>query len=226
MMKALIKKALGIVPYIDAYAEFCRVKYEWANDIDFNEIYDIALEVTKTQDFLPHRMRSYTLLQFLKHAPEGEIAECGVFRGMTAFELYKATGRPIHLFDSFEGLSEKTAEDCAVGGKGTISCSLEAVKESLVGGNFRYYKGWIPDEFHKVKDLQFSFVHIDVDIYQPTCDSLDFFYPRMMKGGVIVIDDYGFRDWPGAKKAVEEMAEKHGFKVLSLTTGQGVVIKN
>ena len=63
------------------------------------------------------------------------------------------------------------------------------------------YEGWIPSRFNEVKDLKFQFVHIDVDLYKPTLESLEFFYPRLIKGGVIVCDDYNFSDFPGAKKA-------------------------
>jgi O-methyltransferase len=58
------------------------------------------------------------------------------------------------------------------------------------------YKGWIPSRFIEVEDRQFSFVHIDVDLYEPILDSLNFF-PKLVKGGVIVFDDYGITQFPG-----------------------------
>ncbi|HBH79257.1 MAG TPA: hypothetical protein DDY39_05465, partial [Nitrospira sp.] len=66
------------------------------------------------------------------------------------------------------------------------------------------YKGWIPDRFPEVKERRFAFVHIDVDLYQPIMDSLKFFFPRLLPGGIIVVDDYGYSIFPGAKKAVDE----------------------
>jgi hypothetical protein len=68
-------------------------------------------------------------------------------------------------------------------------------------------------------------VHIDVDLYQPTRDSLAFFYPRLVKGGVIVMDDYGFKTCPGATRAAEELATAQGVGILHLPTGQGVITK-
>lgn len=224
-MKTLIKKLLGIRPFMDLYEEFCEVKYEWANDERFNNLYRDACERTGTKSFFPHKMRSYMLYELLKNIPAGEIAECGVFRGVTAYQIHRCTYRVVHLFDSFEGLSDRTPEDEGEGGRGIIACSLEEVQKNIGTGSFRYYKGWIPERFEEVKDLKFAFVHIDVDVYQPTRDSLDFFYPRMVSGGIIVIDDYGFKAWPGCRKAVEEMADKHSFTVIGLTTGQGVVFK-
>ena len=63
------------------------------------------------------------------------------------------------------------------------------------------YKGWIPSRFSEVKDLKFSFVHIDVDLYQPTLDCLEFFFPKLVSGGIIVCDDYNSSQFPGAKNA-------------------------
>ena len=229
-MKTLIKKILGVKDACSAFDEFCGYKYQWANDREFNDLYSKALEKTKTVNFFPHKIRSYTLMQLLKMAPEGEIVECGVFKGTTAYQIRSLTNKPIHLFDSFEGISGREKADSQrdgdIGGKGEIACSLEDVKKYLSDFyDFKYYKGWIPDKFSDVKDLKFAFVHVDVDVYQPTKDSFDFFYPRMVKGGIIVCDDYGFLTWPGCKKAVDEMAEKYGFKVLPLTTGQCVIFK-
>ena len=56
----------------------------------------------------------------------------------------------------------------------------------------------------EVESKKFAFVHVDVDLYQPTLDSLKFFYPRLLPGGVIVVDDYGYSVFPGAKRAVDE----------------------
>ena len=68
----------------------------------------------------------------------------------------------------------------------------------------KLYKGWIPDRFKEVENRKFQFVHIDVDLYQPTLDALEFFYPRLVSGGVIVCDDYNLTMFPGAKQAWDE----------------------
>ena len=232
-IKNLIKRLLGVKDACSTFEDFCRVKFQWAqNNTDFNNLYSDALKKTGVDNFLPHKMRSYTIYELLKLIPEGEIAECGVFRGTTACQIARITGKIVHLFDSFEGISGRELVDTRrpqeIGGRGSIACSLDQVRENLLysGNSFKYYKGWIPDRFKEVENLKFSFVHVDVDVYQPTRDSFDFFYPRMVKGGIMVCDDYGFLQWPGCKVAVDEMAVKYGFKVLPLTTGQGVVFKS
>jgi O-methyltransferase len=52
-------------------------------------------------------------------------------------------------------------------------------------------------------------VHIDVDLYQPTLDSLEFFWPRLADGGFVVVDDYGSSQFPGATTATNEFLDKN-----------------
>ena len=89
----------------------------------------------------------------------------------------------------------------------------------------RYYKGWIPARFAEVSDRKFSFVHIDVDLYQPTRDTLDFFYERVSPGGVIVCDDYGSVLCPGARKALDEFMSDKPESLFHIPTGQSLVVK-
>jgi len=70
------------------------------------------------------------------------------------------------------------------------------------------YKGWIPTRFNEIECKQFSFVHIDVDMYDPTFKSLEFFFPRLVKGGIIVCDDYNLKNFDGATKAWNKYLSK------------------
>lgn len=164
----------------------------------------------------------------------GDIAECGCYRGASAY--FMATEVPsdvtIHLFDSFEGLSEVSAEDFGpIGGNaywssGDLATNEAAVKETLESfQNVRIYKGWIPERFPEVGDREFRLVHIDVDLYHPTLASMQFFYERVSPGGVIVIDDYGFTTCPGAFHAVTEFMREKPEYVLHMPTGQGVIVR-
>ena len=106
-----------------------------------------------------------------------------------------------------------------------------AVPEHVVDENLhafaqrRLYKGWIPERFSEVSERRFSLVHIDVDLYQPTYDSLAFFYGRVSPGGMIVCDDYGSEACPGAFRAMNEWMADKPEHVIHLTTGQGLIIK-
>jgi len=85
--------------------------------------------------------------------------------------------------------------------------------------------GWIPERFPAVADRRFAFVHIDVDLYEPTRDSLAFFYPRMSAGGIVVCDDYGFTSCPGATRAVDEYLADRPEKMIALSCGGGFLVK-
>lgn len=171
-------------------------------------------------------MRS--LLQLIAELP-GDMAECGVYRGATARLMALAGGpeRTLHLFDSFEGLSQPSEGDGTHWRAHDLSVSSNPVREALadVSTPYQLYEGWIPDRFAEVADRRFSFVHIDVDLYQPTADSLAFFYPLVVPGGVILLDDYGFTTCPGAARAADEWARSVPEPLIEVPTGQVFVIK-
>jgi hypothetical protein len=100
------------------------------------------------------------------------------------------------------------------------------VHKTLQGfGNYRLYKGWIPERFSEVADRRFSFVHIDVDLYRPTRDSLEFFYERVIPSGLILFDDYGMKTCPGHRAAADEFFRARPEPIVMLPTGQAFVIK-
>lgn len=73
-------------------------------------------------------------------------------------------------------------------------------------------------------DRKFSFVHIDVDLAEPTLASLAFFYPRMQAGGIIVCDDYGISTCVGATRAIDEFLTDKPERMVSLPDGGGFLI--
>ena len=158
---------------------------------------------------------------------DGDIAEVGAYNGGSAKIISEATThKAIHLFDTFEGLPELSADDSSDQfQKGNFSASLEQVKEYLKKySNVFFYKGLFPDTAGPVVNMKFSFVHLDVDIYQSTLDCLNFFYPRMSKGGIIISHDYPRSK--GVKKAVDEFfADKSEIIIEPFTTGQCLIIK-
>ncbi len=161
----------------------------------------------------------------------GDLAECGVFRGASAYFMAKALAldglpRELHLFDSFSGLSAPDAVDGDHWRPGDLACSTEEVAVNLgpFAENVRFHPGWIPTRFGAVADRRFALVHLDVDLHRPTSDALAFFYPRMVPGGVIICDDYGFDTCPGARLAMDEFFHDRAETVLHLPTGQGVVL--
>lgn len=181
--------------------------------------------------------RKWTLREYVKlnNALPGDLAECGCYVGTSAFFIAQAsTHGKLYLFDSFQGLSAPDATDRNVAetvipwseGGGDLSTSETTLRHNLaLYDSVVVLPGWIPERFEEVSDHQFRLVHIDVDLYQPTRDSLEFFYPRLVTGGVIVMDDYGFKTCPGATRAAQELAASQDIGILHLATGQGVIMK-
>ncbi len=175
----------------------------------------------------------YNLARSLRHLP-GDTAECGALGGASSHVIMSAfeDARPHHIFDSFSGLSQPTAHDqpktenVRALQAGEFASPLEETRRNLAAhSQAHYYKGWIPERFDEVADKEFCLVAIDVDFYEPTRDSFKFFYPRLVQGGAILCDDYGFSTCPGARKAMDEVAESFSRKVIHIPTGQGLVLK-
>jgi O-methyltransferase len=174
----------------------------------------------------------YQLLRLVAHVP-GDTAECGVFRGATSYLIcranqYSRAGTKIHyLIDSFEGLSKPGPGDGTHWAEGDMKCELESVQTALSDfHDVAFHRGWIPEVFRKIDNQKFSFVHIDVDLAEPTRASLAFFYPRMEAGGVIVCDDYGFSTCPGATQQINHYLADKSERMLMLPDGGGLLIKN
>ena len=183
--------------------------------------------------------RRWMMYQLLRLTADvaGDTAECGVFNGAGSYLIANfntnlqnsksAEYKRNHcMFDSFAGLSEPSKVDGKFWKAGDMTCPEKQVGENLKNfNNLLFYPGWIPERFIEVEKKQFSFVHIDVDLFQPTFDSLQFFYPRMSVGGIILCDDYGFTSCPGATKACDDFFADKQEKIISLCSGGGFIIK-
>ena len=177
--------------------------------------------------------RKHTVYHLVRSlaAIDGHIAECGTFNGSTAYFMALAGEdighqRPMHLFDSFEGLSAPAPEDGSFWSAGSLASPEDVARENLARfPDVSFYRGWIPGRFGEVADRSFAFVHIDVDLHAPTRDSIAFFYPRIEPGGILLCDDYGSVVCPGATKAMDDYFRDRPEHVIHLPTMQGFVIK-
>ena len=200
---------------------------DWWDDKDFNAFLE---RFGERGGFNTHR--KWTLWQLLRltAAVDGDTAECGVYRGGSSWLICASNrdrGRTHHLFDSFEGLSNPRAEDGGYWKPGDLATGEQAVLDNLApfADQLAFHKGWIPDRFPDVEGKTFSFVHVDVDLYQPTLDSIAFFYPRLGPGAILLCDDYAFTNCPGATKAVDDFLADKPEKMLALDAGSGFFIK-
>jgi O-methyltransferase len=213
--------------------EMYRLPLSWPHDPQFRQLSQTWGEIPG----LPNDRRFFLLdaAKAARNVP-GDTAECGARHGTSSFFILNGLNDPSkehHIFDSFEGISEPSKEDQpneneqSVWKMGDLMADERATRNNLAAfPNCRYYKGWIPERFNEVSDRRFSLVHIDVDLYEPTRDSLEFFYSRMHTGGIILCDDYGFTDCPGATRALDEFFRDKVESIFHIPTGQCMVIKS
>ena len=156
---------------------------------------------------------------------EGHIAEVGAYQGGSAKVICEAKGdRPFHLFDTFEGLPPAAVQDGNVHRVSQYSCSLESVQQYLAGyPNVSLYKGRFPESSGPVENLRFTFAHFDVDLYESTLGCLQFFYPRMIPGGVMLSHDYSILS--GVREAFAEFLRDKPEPLIELPTTQCMLTK-
>ena len=133
-------------------------------------------------------------------------------------------------FDSFEGLSAPVPDvDGGYWSAGDLGVALETAADNLAEWQSRVtlVKGWIPDCFGAVDGPpRLSISHIDVDLYQPTAEALEYCAGRTILGGMIVCDDYGFDTCPGARQAIDEfLVSTPSWRLAHLPTGQGLQVR-
>ena len=152
--------------------------------------------------------RQYAIKNALRNDPNQDYTylEFGVYKGASVNDLSKYV-KKIYAFDSFEGLKEDMLGNTEAIGTFNLNKQIPNLNKNVVP-----VVGWIQDtldNFLEKENPKINFVHIDVDLYQPTLDSLEFFYPRLKKGGIIIVDDYGYTQFPGAKKCIDEFLSRN-----------------
>lgn len=161
----------------------------------------------------------YNILQFSEIAPPGIAVECGVYEGGVS-RMLMDSGREVYAFDTFEGMISADAD--SIIDDGEFSVRYDDVSKYLEGATI--VKGDIMDTMDDhFSDLfgKVAFVHLDMDMYNPTVYALKNLYGMIISGGIIVLDDYGNWMTPGIKRAVDEFNE---CSKIYLPTGQIVIM--
>lgn len=175
---------------------------------------DTIRRVSRETKMLVSEHEAYQLMMAVRATQKipGDIAEVGTYRGGSSKLIAIARGnesaKHIYLFDTFEGLPPLTdidrthfTDEQYPADLGEVTAYLSAYQ------NISLYKGIFPESAGPIRSKRFSFVHLDVDLYEATRDCIAFFYPRMEPGAVLISHDYTTA--PGVRKAIDEfMADK------------------
>ncbi len=162
-------------------------------------------------------------LQAVRRIP-GNLAEVGVAYGGSARIIAEHSGgRTLHLFDTFSGLPTPGVRDSGKFRAGDFASDVNTVRDRLKGFPVSFHVGVFPETAAPIADERFSFVHMDVDLYQSTLDALSFFYPRMSPGGIILSHDYGSS--VGVTNAFAEFFASRPDPVIELIGYQCIAVK-
>jgi hypothetical protein len=173
---------------------------------------------------------------------QGDFVECGVNAGFLASAILQyldeeLTGRKLYLIDTFAGppLSQYSAEEIQHGrdqvarealASGAYITDLAEVRSNFSQWpNAQVIQGQVPEVLHSLPLSQVSFVHLDLNSATPECAALEFFWSLLSDRGLVLLDDYAyFRSSPQGD-ALDAVGSRLGFEILSLPTGQGLILK-
>ena len=168
------------------------------------------------------------LQKVLQQSVPGDVVELGCYEGTSALflaRLLQARGsdKKLWLYDSFEGLPAKTAEDESASGvlfkEGELKASKARLAKNFVKAGLpppEITKAWFYELDPEDLPAQICFAFLDGDFYESILDSLKLVWPKMSEGGVVVVDDYQNLALPGAARAVDEWILEHGGSVQAV----------
>ena len=152
------------------------------------------------------------------------MAELGVYQGSSARIICEAKGESsLHLFDTFLGLPNPSTEEGRVFTRGQFAANVSVVRGLLSAyRDVHFHPGLFPRSAADLGARRFSLVHLDVDLYESTLAGLEFFYPRMIPGGIIITHDYS--TLPGVAQAFLDFFPKKHRPIIELPTTQAMVV--
>ena len=194
---------------------------------EYENNFYLSCDITRISKILSH----YEIYKMIKEVP-GEIVECGVFKGASflRFAMFREIfGNPFSKkiigFDTFGKFPEtnfqddKKARNKFIDSAGEDSISKDQLFEILNQKNLNRHLDLIegditktvPDYVKTNPELKISLLNLDTDIYEPAVSILENLYPRITKGGILMLDDYGTH--PGETKAVDEYFENKNVEI-------------
>lgn len=166
----------------------------------------------------------------------GDFVECGVNTGVLSLAVctyieFNSTAKHFYLFDTFSGvpesqMSETERPSCTF----TNDMFYEECFE-LAMSNFRRFpnahlvQGVVPDSLYQVDIDQVCYLSIDMNIVEPEVAAMEYFWPKLVRGAVVLLDDYGVDLHAEQKAGLDEFANRHNVAIGVLPTGQGLLLK-
>ena len=203
------------------------------------DLYDFSKKETLNSELSVHTTicGSWLFLEALEATKDvtGNIAEVGCFEGGNMLLALKSSLIPedktVYLFDSFDGFPELTEFDPESFSKGdykptkdlqTINAKFEKYK------NVKIIPGFVPETFSELDDSEkYSLIFFDCDLYQPCLDTLNYFWSKLTKGGIILLHDYFYEPggFSGVEKATHEFCQAHNISPFGIWESTMAVLR-
>jgi O-methyltransferase len=204
----------------------------WLTDTGFRRVYDAIKHHTLVDHYLCYDL--WRLVAESAKLDRGDLLEVGSWRGGTGCVIAKQAKvsnikNTVYLCDTFKGVVKAGPLDPHYKGGEHANTSADSVRglaRKLGLSNVQVLEGIFPDQTgHRIADREFRFCHIDVDVYQSAADIVAWVWPRLINGGLIVYDDYGFKGCEGVTRFVNEQCLKSDRLIIHNLNGHAIEIK-
>lgn len=170
---------------------------------------------------------------------DGDFVECGVNRGFLSSAImelldWDRTGKTFYLLDTFGGLDVGQAGENSVESsrnkkhldEGFYVTNVDQVAKNFAEWeNVKIIQGAVPDTLVRVNAEKIAYLHLDMNAAAPEVAAFQFFWPKLVPGAIVLLDDYAFYGYEGQKRAMDETTARIGVAIASLPTGQGLIVK-
>ncbi len=174
---------------------------------------------------------------------DGDFVECGVNRGFLSSAImqyldWDKTGKIFYLLDTFTGLDERYVSATEIDSgtlvnnetnlaTGHYVSGVDSVEENFAEwNNLKIIKGSIPDTLPGIKAKQIAYLHLDMNCAPPEVSAFEYLWDRLVNGAFVLLDDYAYQGYREQKYAMDKAANAKGHKIVSLPTGQGLIIRS
>jgi hypothetical protein len=218
--------------------------HDFMQDAAFRAAYDRGVRALGGEDRYSWHWRVHVGLwvAFCASKLRGDFVECGVNYGFLSSAImryldWNSRDKTFYLLDTFHGMDERyvSEEEKRAGAlqasQSFVRSGHYVAKVDLVQANFaewrnvRIIEGAIPETLERVTAEAVAYLHLDMNCAPPEIAAVRFFWERLVPGAFILLDDYGQSDFRIQKKAMDGFAEQKDVRILSLPTGQGLIVK-